>query len=121
MKKMIVVIIVFLIIISNIKQGDNFSLLNYFEGDYIAYSSTKNNDCVDLGFCYMYTKPDVKNVVGESITIENFEPANALKVLNAKVIKTEYLEDGTTVIYAITNKIEDIIITILGNIIQLYL
>lgn len=110
MKKMIVVIIVFLILFIYIDNTNKFTLLDYFEGEYTAYTSTKSDNSVDLGFCYMNFKANVKNVVGESIKIENFEPASAIKTLKAKIVKTEYLDDGTTVIYAITNIINNKVI-----------
>ncbi len=46
-------------------------------------------------------------VVGESIKIENFEPIAGLKTLKAKVVATENLDNGATVIYAYTNLIKD--------------
>lgn len=110
MKKMIVVIIVFLIILSGFNLETNFSLLNYFSGDYLVYTSNENGEnCVDLGFCYMNSKPVSECVVGESMVIKNFEIGSALDALNARVVKTEYFEDGTTVIYAFTNLIDDIV------------
>ena len=39
--------------------------------------------------------------------ITNFEIGNALKVLNAHVVKTECLENGSTVIYAYSNLIQE--------------
>lgn len=48
----------------------------------------------------MTQSKDIKNKLGESISIKNFEPASAIKSLQAKVIKTEYLTTGATVIYA---------------------
>ena len=107
MKKIAVIIIMFLIILSGVKTENDFSLLNYFSGEYVVYTSTENEECIDLGFCYMNTKPTTENVVGESITIENLEISTALKTLSAQVVKTEYLEDGTTVIYAFTNLINE--------------
>ena len=50
---------------------------------------------------------DTSKLVGESLKIFNFEPVDALKKLNAKIVKTEYLDDGSVVIYAITNLIND--------------
>ena len=62
----------------------------------------------DLGFCYMSVDKKVSdNVVGESIKISNFEPISAMKALNAKLIKTETLSNGTIVMYAYTHLIDD--------------
>lgn len=107
MKKLIIVIIVFLILVVNVEDNHKFCLLDYFSGDYKIYSKSKGVNSVDLGFCYMYSTPYVDNVIGESIRIENLEPVSALKTLHAKIVKTEYLDNGTTVIYAYTNKIND--------------
>ena len=46
-------------------------------------------------------------VIGESISVKNLEVASAIKKLNARVVKTEYLEGGTTVVYAYSNLIND--------------
>ncbi len=108
MKKIIVVIIMFLIILNCSKNEKQFSLLSYFSGEYIAYTSVNGGeDCVDLGFCYVNTKPVKDCVIGESITIEDCEVSSALLKLNARVVKTEYLENGTTVIYAFSNLINE--------------
>ncbi|MBQ9795605.1 MAG: hypothetical protein IJW36_01405 [Clostridia bacterium] len=105
MKKLIIVSFIFLILIVGVDKNSSFSLLNYFSGDYTVYTSTSSETGVDLGFCYMNSNPSSENVVGESLVVENFAISNALSVLNARVVKTEYLEDGTTVIYAYTNLI----------------
>lgn len=98
---------IFLVVLSASNQESSFSLLNYFSGDYTAYTSTQNGeDSVNLGFCYMNTQPS-ENVIGESMVIKNFEVSSALEVLNARVVKTEYLNDGTIVIYAFTNLIKE--------------
>lgn len=108
MKKLLVVLIVFVVLLTGVELKQNFSLLDYFSGEYSVYTSTSNGkDCVDLGFCYMNSKPAKKDVVGESIKIKDFEPVNALKTLSAKVVTTEFLDDGTTVIYAYTKLIYD--------------
>ena len=105
MKKILVCIIIFAILISGIPHKE-FSLLDYFEGDYVSYTSSPVGDSyIDLGTCYMnYVKPQAA-MLGESITIRNFEPAAAIKALNAKIVKTEHLEDGATIIYAYSSLI----------------
>lgn len=108
MKKIAVVLIMFLIILISAENQTQFSLLNYFSGEYVAYTSKDSTeDSIDLGFCFINSKPVEGCVVGESMVIENFEVSSALSVLNARVVKTEYLEDGTTVIYAYSNLIND--------------
>ena len=107
MKKMMCVIFVLIVLVAGNQKNNDFSLLDYFSGTYTAYTSTSSGvDCVDLGFCYMNSKPTTKDVVGESMILKNFEIGEAIKLLNARVVKTEYLEDGTTVIYAFTNLID---------------
>ena len=107
MKKISIVIIVFLIVLSGAKMEKNFSLLNYFSGEYTAYISNNVDGAINLGFCYMNSKPTSEKVLGESMVIENFEISSALEILNARVVKTEYLDDGTIVIYAFSNLIDE--------------
>ena len=109
MKKFFIVIAVFLILISCKEVENDFTLLDYFSGEYTAYTEIAvDSNCVNLGFCYMQDSVvDESELVGESLKVFNFEPISALKKLNAKVIKTEYLEDGTTIIYAYTNLIKE--------------
>lgn len=90
---------------AGVPKTNTFSLLDYFSGNYTVYTSLAGEECVDLGFCYMNSKPVKEGVVGESVRVENLDISAAIRTLNAKVIKTEYLDDGTTVIYAHTNLI----------------
>jgi len=103
MKKMLILIAIFIFLVSGVPHKE-FSLLDYFEGDYVCYSETENNQSLNLGACYM-TKENVSNKIGESLTVQNFEPSSALKELNAKVIKTEVLDSGAVVIYAYCSQI----------------
>ncbi len=106
MKKLAVVVFVFIVLLNSSLDNEQFSLLDYFSGEYTVYTSQANGeDCIDLGFCYMNSKPAINSVVGESVVIQNLEVADALKTLKARVVKTEYLEDGTTVIYGISSLI----------------
>lgn len=108
MKKIMVVIVMFLIVLNCSNNKKEFTLLKYFSGDYVAYTSDGDGEnCVDLGFCYINSKPVKDCVIGESITIENCEVSSALETLKARVVKTEYLEDGATVIYAFSNLIDE--------------
>lgn len=45
------------------------------------------------------------DIVGESMIIENFEPIAAIEELNAKILFTEFLDTGASVIYAYTDQI----------------
>ena len=107
MKKIFITIIVMFIVASNVNSAPTFCLLDWFEGDYYAYTQTKTDpQSTNLGFCYMTNKQVSKNqILGESMVIKNFEPSSALNKLEAEVVKTEYLENGTIVIYAYTKKI----------------
>lgn len=108
MKKLAVVVFLFIVLLGCVNTNKQFSLLDYFSGEYTVYTSQSGGEnCVDLGFCYMNSKPVSENVIGESMVIKNLEVGSALSALNARVVKTEYLEDGTTVIYAHTNKISE--------------
>ena len=55
----------------------------------------------------MYDDVDNEEIVGESITISNIEIISVLETLNAKLIKTECLDDSTIVLYAYSDKIKD--------------
>ncbi len=101
MKKILVCVIIFIVLLSGIPEKE-FSLLDYFEGDYVYYTNSPVSDKhINLGTCYMnYGKTENVSVVGESMTIQNFEPASAIKELSADIVKTECLEDGTIIIYA---------------------
>lgn len=107
MKKILIVIALFLILIGSRNVENEFSLLDYFSGEYTAYTEKAIGEaCVDLGFCYMQNSSvNESELIGESLKIENFEPSSALDVLNAKVVKTEYLDNGTVIIYAYSNHI----------------
>lgn len=108
MKKLMVVIFVFIVLIAGTQEDVNFSLLNYFSGEYTVYTSNNaGTNSVDLGFCYMNSQPVSGHIIGESIVVADFEVGSALEVLNARVVKTEFLEDGTTVIYAYTSLIDN--------------
>lgn len=107
MKKFFIVIIMFLILASSFQTRD-FSLLDYFDGDYTAYTEISTNEnSVDLGFCYMQRNLENKKyLVGESLKVYNFEIGSALSKLKAKVVKTEVVNDEV-VIYAYTSLIKD--------------
>lgn len=107
MKKLFVVIVVFLILIGNVGVKNNFTLLDYFDGEYYAYSNSPiSNHYIFLGSCYMNIgEVNSNDIVGESMIIENFEPIAAIEELNAKILFTEFLDTGASVIYAYTDQI----------------
>ena len=107
MKKMLMCLVLFVILLSGAENKKKFTLCDYCSGDYVSYSNTPlNNNSIYTGFCYINDqKIDWKNTIGECITINNFEPSRMIKDLGAQVVKTEYLETGTTVIYAYSNLI----------------
>ena len=106
MKKLIIVFALFFVLFYSANIKPKFSLLNYFSGNYACYTEQKlSSDSTNLGFCYLNKTTPKNNLLGESIVIENLEIGAALSTLNASVTKTEYLSDGTTVIYAYSNLI----------------
>lgn len=108
MKKLLCILALFIILISNNAKTEDFSLRDYYTGEYFAYSNEPISDkYVNLGSCVMNISEvsDHTKIVGESMTIENFEPISALKQLNAKLIKTENLQTGAQVFYAYSSKI----------------
>lgn len=101
MKKLIAVLIVLICLLYVFNINKQFTLLDYFKGEYLAYTSNMiDENSFDLGFCYMNSKTLRDGVVGESVKVNNLEVASAIKTLNAKVVNNEQLEDGTLVIYA---------------------
>lgn len=102
MKKLLIAIILMCIIVSGNTKTD-FTLCDYFDGEYTAYTENKiSPSSINLGSCYMsnFKIEDLSCLVGESMKIEDFEISSALKTLKAKVVKTEYIESGATIIYA---------------------
>ncbi len=98
----------FFVILSAYYNKKTFTLRDYFSGDYEMYSlNDDGGECVNLGFCYINSESRLKGVIGERMVIKNMELEAALKSLKARVVKTEYLEDGTNVVYAHTNLIND--------------
>lgn len=102
MKKLLIVIVVFFILLSSTSVENSFSLNDYFSGDYTAYSHQKiSKESVFLGSCYMTAnKVDLKKVVGESVVLKNYEASQILKTLKAKIVSSEFLDTGASVIYA---------------------
>ena len=106
MKKLIIAIMIMMILAMTFDSKKEFTLLDYFTGEYTAYADSVIDDGIDLGFCYMGTTAPSENIIGESMKINNLEIGHAIDELNARVVDTEYLECGTIVIYAFTDKIE---------------
>ena len=109
MKKFLIVIAVFLVLVGSKNVEKDFTLLDYFAGEYTSYTHEQTSETdLNLGFCFMQENKSVNiGLVGESLKIYNFEPIDALKKLNAKLVKTEYVGSGLVVLYAYTNKIKD--------------
>ncbi len=107
MKKLFAFIFIFVLLIINVPTDKAFSLLDYYNGEYVCYLNEPiSNKSINLGACYMDSVVGAKeNVQGESLTLNNFEPIDALRKLNAKVIKVENLEGGATILYAYSTKI----------------
>ena len=102
---MVCLALFFILISGTPKQS--FSLTDYFSGEYYAYTEKPaSENYIFLGFCYMNKGKVInKDIIGESMVIKNFEPISAIKTLNAKIIKTEVLENGAVVIYAFSSLI----------------
>ncbi len=101
MKKIFAIISILFVLVGSFNVDNNFSLKKYFDGEYYVYTEQQvNTSSINLGSCYMTKDVEAKDCVGESLLIYNFEPVSALKQLSAKIIKTEKLKGGPTVLYA---------------------
>ena len=56
MKKIIIASTIFILLISGSTEFNNFSLLDFFEGEYCVYTSEYVSGATNLGFCYMSNK-----------------------------------------------------------------
>ncbi len=102
MKKLVIIFCLTFIFLSG-QPKNNFTLLNYFKGDYSAYTETAVlEDNIFLGSCYLNKGriDDLDLLVGESMVIKNLEAGAVIKLLKANVVKTESLGSGAVVIYA---------------------
>ena len=101
MKKLIVFFILVMVLFYVNQTNQTFTLTDYFTGEYITYSSIPESESsISLGFCHLNNNTKSSSTIGESITISDFEISSAIKTLKANIIKSEYLGNGTTVIYA---------------------
>jgi hypothetical protein len=109
MKKFLIVICLVLVLISSKNVENDFTLLDYFSGEYSSYTdSAIGETSLNLGFCFEQSEVVDKNeLIGEKVKLYNFEPIDALKKLKANIVKTEYLDSGLIVIYAYTNLINN--------------
>ena len=99
MKKLLSLIAIFVILLSSTPDTD-FSLLDYFDGEYTAYSNAPlSEQCINLGTCYMNIGKVNGSVIGESMVIYDLEVSYAIRELDANIVKVETLEDGTNVLY----------------------
>lgn len=101
MKKFIIVLLMGFLLLRGCKT--DFSLADYFIGTLKVYSLDSTAQSVDLGFAYITDKENCSAKVGESMTLNSVEPLLVLQKLSAKIVSTEVLEDGTEVIYAVSN------------------
>ncbi len=105
MKKILIIISLFTILLSSTPNVD-FTLLDYFDGEYFAYSNVPlSKDYVSLGSCYMNLGEVDGKIIGESMIIQNCELASVIEELDAEIIMVEVLTDGTNVLYCHTDLI----------------
>ncbi len=110
MKKMIVVLFLFFLLVSNLgNDRKDFTLKNYASGEYTVYTNKEvNEDSIFLGTCYMTKCMNVpKNIIGESIKTSDTELVSLLNKLEAEIVKTENLDCGAVVISAYSPKIDE--------------
>ena len=108
MKKLFVVIVMFLVLIGSSSTKNDFSLLDYFDGEITVYTNRPIDDTsIHTGSCYLSTTSnyDKSDIIGESMWIDNFEPISAINELKAEIVDSEYLENGVYIIYAYTDLI----------------
>lgn len=101
MKKVLAIISILFVLVGSFNVNNDFSLKKYFDGEYYVYTEQQvNSTSINLGSCYMTKDVEVSECVGESLLVYNFEPISALKQLSAKIVKTEKLKGGPTILYA---------------------
>ena len=105
MKKIFIACALMLLLLLGTWKNQQFTLLDFFDGEYSVYTTEHVQGSTDLGFCRVVENKKVSSVIGESVKIKNFEPVSAMEILNAKLIKTEVLSDGTIVLYGYSNLI----------------
>ncbi|MBE7076380.1 MAG: hypothetical protein E7374_00615 [Clostridiales bacterium] len=103
MKKFLIVLIVFVIICAGNMNKTTFTLTDYFDGEYYCYVKEKKDNCINLGSFFM-TDKKISSCLGESMEV-NVTPDNIIDTLKVRVVKNEYLENGTTIIYGFSNLI----------------
>lgn len=109
MKKILIFIIMLIIVIFNcayIKK--DFSLRDYFpEGQITIYSNIA--DCDNQQIVQdVYITHNRNSVIGESVFLKNFETDQILKILGAKVMSVEYV-DELTILFCRTDKISKLV------------
>ncbi len=119
MKKLFVCLAVLVGLVYCYSNNSNFSLQNYFSGVYYCYTESEiDSTSLNLGFCYMSNSYS-SNLIGESMIVENLEPIAAITSLNAKIIKTEQINNAS-IIYAYSSAINSYV-TIDGKKVNLQL
>lgn len=105
MKKFLIAIILMCIIMSNRNFNNNFSFLNFFEGDYYAITSSKvdENSVLKNNVYITNAKVQVDKLVGECIVLSNYNLDDVLAKLKAKIITKTFLETGSLHYTAFSN------------------
>lgn len=107
---MLVVVFLFFLLVNHFNSQKIFSLQNYVQGEYTAYTNKKVAEkSIYLGTCYMVSgKVNEKDsIVGESVKSYNLEVGKFLKDLDATVVANNYIESGVVVISAFSPKIKN--------------
>ena len=108
MKKIFIVLVMFLLVVSQFRPVNDFTLLDYFSGEYIACTSSEMDSGINYGYCSVNANPTSAEIKGETMILYDCEVASAIETLKARVVKTEYFDSGITLIYAYTNLITNI-------------
>ena len=107
MKKILIIITLFIMLITGGENKETFSLLNYFSGEYYSYTTSAiNSSSVNLGACYMTSTPAETHCIGESVKVNNLEPISAIKTLKAEIVKAEMLQNGAVIFYCYSPNIK---------------
>lgn len=103
MKKFLIAIILLCIIVAGAPKN-NFSLTDFFCGEYYACTSLNVKNGVGAKITQNYVL-DYSLLKAEMIVVKNLEISAALKQLNAKVVDVEYA-NNKVLIYAFSNLIK---------------
>lgn len=109
MKKILIFIVLLVIVILNFAYvKKDFSLRDYFpEGQITIFSNIQDCDNQEI-IKDVYITQNRNSVIGESVFLKNFEIGQILKILSAKVLSVEYLDD-LTILFCKTDKISKLV------------